>query len=346
MFGKFLVNHWKKLVLLVVVVAGIAVWRFWPKSVEYREYLVERGPLQVTLSVSGAIKAEKQADLVFQAGGRLAWVGIKKGDWVNQWQGIASLDQRTVQKNLEKELNDYLKTRWDFQGNRETYNVTTDDLDRYTLTPAVRRLLEKSQFDLNNAVLDVEIQTVAKEFSSLSSPFAGLVTDLKFPNPGINITAGAVIATIVDPDSLYFEAQVDEVDIARVRVGAPVKLVLDAYPEESIEAEVIEINFSPLSLSGGGTGYAVKIGLPPQTNNLKDKLGMNNDAEITVVKLEDVLILPQEAVSQKDGQWLVKVREGKQVGERKISIGWETEDKVEIVSGLEADDKVVINEIK
>ena len=73
---------------------------------------------------------------------------------------------------------------------------------------------------------------------------------------------------------------------------------------------------------------------------------MNGDAEITVVKLEDVLILPQEAVSQKDGQWLVKVREGKQVGERKISIGWETEDKVEIVSGLEADDKVVINEIK
>ena len=98
----------------------------------------------------------------------------QKGDRVRKWQGIASLDQRTVQKNLEKELNDYLKTRWDFQGNRETYNVTTDNLDRYTLTPAVRRLLEKSQFDLNNSVLDVELQAVVKEFSSIVSPFSGI----------------------------------------------------------------------------------------------------------------------------------------------------------------------------
>lgn len=332
--------------MLVVILVGIGTWKFWPRPVEYREYLVETGPLQVTLLVSGVIKAEKQADLVFQTGGGLAWVGVKKGDWVKKWQGVASLDQRTVQKNLEKELNDYLKTRWDFQGNREIYNVTTDDLDRYTLTPAVRRLLEKSQFDLNNAVLDVEIQAVAKEFSGLSSPFAGLVTDLKFPNSGINVTAGSVMATIVDPDSLYFEAQVDEIDIAKVRIGAPVKLVIDAYPEESIETKVVDIDFAPMSLSGGGTGYAVKIGLSPQTDDLRRKLGMNGDAEITVVKLENVLILPQEAVSQKDGQWFVKVREGKRVVERKISIGWETEDKVEIVSGLAANDKVVVNEIK
>lgn len=332
--------------MLVVILAGIGAWKFWPRPLEYREYSVETGPFQVTLSVSGVIKAEKQADLVFQSGGRLAWVGVKKGDWVKQWQGIASLDQRTVQKNLEKELNDYLKIRWDFQDNREIYNVTTDNLDGYTLTPAVRRLLEKSQFDLNNAVVDVEIQAVAKEFSGLSSPFAGLVADLKFPDAGVNLTTGTLVATIIDPNSTYFEAQVDEIDIAKVRIGAPVKLVIDAYPEESIETKVVDIDFAPISLSGGGTGYAVKIGLPPQTDDLRHKLGMNGDAEITVVKLENVLILPQEAVSQKDGQWFVKVRQGKQVVERKISIGWETEDKMEIVSGLAANDKVVVNEIK
>src|SRR3990167_9074539 len=228
-------KYWYIIVILLAVGGGIWWWRR-PEAVKYNEYTVSRGDIREELTVSGEVKAGKQADLKFQAGGRLSWVGVKQGDWVKKWQGIASLDQRTVQKNLEKELNDYLKTRWDFQGNRETYNVTTDDLDRYTLTPAVRRLLEKSQFDLNNAVLDVEIQTVAKEFSLIVSPFSGLVTDLKFPNPEINVTTGAVIATIVDPDSLYFEAQVDEVDIARVRVGAPVKLVLDACPEGSIEA--------------------------------------------------------------------------------------------------------------
>ena len=80
----------------------------------YQEYTVEKGPLQVVLSSSGTVMAENKADLTFQTGGRLSWVGVKKGDRVRKWQGIASLDQRTVQKNLEKELNDYLKTRWDF----------------------------------------------------------------------------------------------------------------------------------------------------------------------------------------------------------------------------------------
>lgn len=328
---------------MLIIVGGIG-WKLKPKPVEYRQYSVEKGPLQVLLSASGTVRAENIADLAFQTGGRLAWVGVKKGDRVKKWQGIASLDQRTVQKNLEKELNDYLKTRWDFQGNRETYNVTTDNLDRYTLTPAVRRLLDKSQFDLNNSVLDVELQAVVKEFSSIASPFSGLVTNVSLPNPGINVTGGSVVATVIDPDSMYFEAQIDEVDISKIKIGASVELTLDAYPEEVIDAKIISIDFSPVSLSGGGTGYAVKISLPSQTSDFKFKLGLNGNADIIMVKLDEALILPPAAVSQKDGQWAVKVRQGKQVVERTIEVGWETENKVEIKSGLTAGDQVVVNE--
>jgi len=309
----------------------------------YQEYTVEKGPLQVVLSSSGTVMAENKADLTFQTGGRLSWVGVKKGDRVRKWQGIASLDQRTVQKNLEKELNDYLKTRWDFQGNRETYNVTTDNLDFYTLTPAVRRILEKSQFDLNNSVLDVELQSVVKEFSSIVSPFSGLVTSVSLPNPGINVTSGSVVATIIDPDSMYFEAQIDEVDISKIKPGAEVELTLDAYPEEVIDAKIVSIDFSPISLSGGGTGYAVKISLPAQTDDFKFKLGLNGNADIVMAKLNEALILPPAAVVQKDGRWTVKIKRRNEYIERNVEIGWETEEKVEIRSGLEVGDQVYVN---
>jgi macrolide-specific efflux system membrane fusion protein len=339
---KFLKKYWYIVILLLIVAGGIG-WKLKPKPEEYHQYAVEKGPLQVLLSASGTVRAENKADLAFQTGGRLSWVGVKKGDRVKKWQGIASLDQRTVQKTLEKELNDYLKTRWDFQGNRETYNVTTDNLDGYTLTPAVRRILEKSQFDLNNSVLDVELQSVVKEFSSIISPFSGLVTNVSLSNPGINVTSGSVIATIIDPDSMYFEAQIDEVDISKIKPGAKVELTLDAYPEEVIDAKVVSIDFSPVSLSGGGTGYAVKISLPSQTDDFKFKLGLNGNADIVMAKLNEALILPPAAVSQKDGRWTVKIKRGKEIIERNVEIGWETEDKIEIKSGLTFGDQVYVS---
>ncbi|MBI5355983.1 efflux RND transporter periplasmic adaptor subunit [Candidatus Collierbacteria bacterium] len=339
---RFFKKYWY-IVILLLIVAGVAGWKLKPKPVEYRQYSVEKGPLKVVLSASGTVRAENKADLAFQTGGRLNWVGVKKGDRVRKWQGIASLDQRTIQKNLEKELNDYLKTRWDFQGNRETYNISTDNLDKYTLTPAARRVLEKSQFDLNNSVLDVELQSVVKEFSSIISPFSGLITSVSISNPGVNILAGSVIVTVVDPSSMYFEAQIDEVDISKIKTGAPVELTLDAYPEEVIDAKVVSIDFSPISLSGGGTGYAVKISLPPQTDDLKFKLGLNGNANIVMAKLNEALILPPSAVFQKDGRWTVKIKRGKGIIERNVEVGWETEDKIEIKSGLALGDQVYVS---
>lgn len=338
---KFIRKRWYILIIVLLAIGGIWFVRR-PKPQGFREYTVTRQPLVVTLSASGSIQADRKADLTFQTGGRLSWVGVKKGDWVKKWQGIASLDKRQLEKNLQKELNDYLTSRWNFQDTRDAYTVSTDNLDAYTLTTAARRVLERSQFTLNNSVLDVEIQAVSKEFASLIAPFDGLVTSLP-AHVGTNVTSTTLIATVLDPDSMYFEAQIDEVDISKIKIGAPVELTLDAYPEEVIDAKVINIDFSPISLSGGGTGYAVRISLPPQTDNLKFKLGLNGNADIIMATLDEALILPPAAIAQKDGRSVVKVSQGKQVVERAIEVGLETEDEVEIKSGLNDGDRVIID---
>ena len=118
---------------------------------------------------------------------------------------------------------------------------------------------------------------------------------------------------------------------------------LEKSTDEIIEAKIVDIDFSPISLSGGGTGYAVKISLPQQTSDLKFKLGLNGNADIIMVKLDEALILPPAAVSQKDGRWTVKIKRGKEYIERNVETGWETEDKVEIKSGLELGDQVYVN---
>lgn len=334
-------RYWYIFLLLAVVGIGIWWWKR-PRPVEYTEYTVTQQPLKVELTVSGSLTAEKLADLKFQAAGRLAWVGVQKGERVKKWQGIASLDKRSLKKTLEKELNDYLNERWDFEDDRDTYHVTTDDLDAYTLTDAARRVLEKAQFDLNNTVLDVEIQTVTNELATIVAPFDGLVAELPKPNPGVNVAITDIIATVVDPDTIYFKAEVDELDIGKLQVGQPVELILDSFPDEPLPSTVTEIGFSPLVLSGGGTGYELKIALPVSNDSLKYKLGMSGDAEVTLAEKDDVLVLPAEAVTQKNGENLVQQLSEGELVEKKIRVGWETDEYVEVLSGLSKGEIVVI----
>lgn len=329
--------------LIAILGAGGFWWFKQSRQEKFREFTVTRQRMAVSLTASGSIVAGRNANLTFQTGGRLAWVGVQKGDRVKKWQGIASLDQRTLQKSIEKELNDYLKVRWDFQTARESNNVSTDNLDQYTLSPATRRILEKSQFDLNNAVLDVEIQAVAKEFAMIVAPFDGLVTDVATSVVGTNVTAATVVATIVDPSSLYFEAQIDELDIAKLKTGQFVTLTLDAYPDDPIESAIESIGFSPVALSGGGTGYQIRIPLP-EIEGISYKLGMNGDAKIVIHDLGEVLTLPQEAVTRKEGKTVVQKLVSGKPKEVEIETGEESESLMEIKGGASEGEVVVIKE--
>ncbi len=60
---------------------------------------VKRGNLEEKLIISGLIDAEEKVTLRFQTSGRLSWVGVKEGDLVKKYQGIATLDQREIKKN-------------------------------------------------------------------------------------------------------------------------------------------------------------------------------------------------------------------------------------------------------
>src|SRR3989338_5613250 len=88
-------------VLLVLFIARPAP----PKPVLTEK--VKKADLVQSISITGAVTAEKSVDLSFQMAGKLAWLGVKKGDYAEAYQTIAVLDQRQVAKTLEKTLLDY-----------------------------------------------------------------------------------------------------------------------------------------------------------------------------------------------------------------------------------------------
>lgn len=343
---KKILKYWY-IFLIILVIGGVIFWIKRPKQVTYVTTTVSRQPIEAILSVSGTLQAEKSATLTFQTAGDLAWVGVKEGDQVKKWQAIATLDQRSLEKGLKKELNDYMKVRWDYENIRDTYFISTQDsLDKYSLTTPARRIVEKAGFDLGNSVLDVEIQSIAKEYATLTAPFAGLITDVATPNSGVNVFSTTAIATVVDPATMYFKAEVDELDIKQLREGLNVEIELDAYPTEIIRTTVRQIGFAPITLSGGGTGYEIKIALTEDNSNFKYKLGMNGKALVEIASKPDAIVVPSEAVFGKNGESFVKIPVGKTAIERKVTTGIETGTQIEILDGLSEGETVVTSEKK
>ncbi|EKE14864.1 MAG: hypothetical protein ACD_12C00262G0002 [uncultured bacterium] len=111
---------------------------------------ITRGKILSSVFASGKTKADKEAYLAFKNTGRIIYLSIKKNQEVKKGQTIATIDTSDLITNKYKELQDYLKTRWDFE-------QTKDDYEDSVKTDSVKRTLDKSQFDLNKSVANVEI---------------------------------------------------------------------------------------------------------------------------------------------------------------------------------------------
>lgn len=227
------------------------------------------------LVLPGKVRAEKEVELKFQTSGKLAWVGVKKGDWVKRGQAIASLDKEELEKEFKKEMNDYLNERWDFEQTHDDYQETKE---RHLVTDEIQRILDQAQFDLNNVVLDLEIADLAVKFAAIVSPIEGIITRIDQPVAGVNITPATAVFTVSDPGSVFFEAEADEEEVVLLKQGLRAKIILDSYPEKEFDSEIILLGFAPVSSTGSAV-YSVKLSLPENTD-LQFRLGMAGEVEI------------------------------------------------------------------
>lgn len=334
----------KAAIVLIVIILLLGGFLFFRKSRAqssgFKVATVENGEMLVSTSASGKIKAERDAILKFQTAGLMNWVGVKKGDLVKKGQAIASLDKTELQKTLRKQLNVYQDKRNSFEQTQEDYRETRD---RLLLTDEIRRILDSTQLSLDNTVLDVELANLALKYATIYSPIDGIVVNIDEPYAGVNILPTTATFRIVDPKSLYFEAKIDETDISRVKVGDPVKIELDAFPEQIFEGTVDKIDFDSTVSSGGGTAYNVWI----RFSSLREdfRLGMNGDAQIIGENIPNATLVPLSALTEKDQKTYVwKVEDGK-VKKVEVTIGNTDDDYAQILTGLSVGEKVISSNI-
>ena len=334
-------KRWK-LVTLVVIIVVAAVGYLYQKNkpVETTETFVHpvRQEIIESIELSGTVDAKQRARLRFALGGKLTYVGAQEGDVVKKWQTIATIDQATLQKQLEQNLNNYLKERWDWEQTQD--NIENDYAG---LTEAERRTVDKEQFDLNNSVLTVEIQDIAIQNTRLTAPFDGILTTSPVSVSGVTILASDYFE-VINPTSIVFRAYVDEEDVTKIQLGQTADIALDAFGEKTVGSTVEYISYTAIQ-SSEGTVFIVEFPLQASAENMPFRVGMNGDASVILNQKSDALTVPIIATIVRDNATYVEVQiaDGT-IEEREIETGLESEDLIEVLSGLSEDDLVLLPE--
>ena len=130
------------------------------------------------------------------------------------------------------------------------------------------------------------------------------------------------LCTLTPDDSMTIEITVDELDILSVLVNTQVEVTLDAFSGQSFEGRITYIDVVG-SNAGGNTKYTVEVSIDRQENMLS---GMNANVKIVLDTKEDILVIPEAALSEENGS--VYVYTG--YDEKKDSLT----DPVEVETGL------------
>jgi HlyD family secretion protein len=367
---------WVTLVVLLLGLGAVAWW--WlrgPAPLVVQAYtVVEQSPggpgeSPGVLNASGYVTARRRATVSSKVTGKVVEVLVEEGKAVARGQVLARLDDTTARRYLEL-------AEAELAASRRTAAETEVRLKEARQTQARTRSLVKEgisgQADLDRAdaevgalearlaltreqVLVSERQVAVRQNdlddTTIRSPFSGVAIS-KDAQPGEMVSPMSAgggftrtgLCTIVDMSSLEIEVDVNESYINRVTAGQRVEATLDAYPDWKIPAHVITM--VPTADRQKAT-VLVRIGFERLDPRLLPDMGVKvtfmGVAPPPEARPRPRLMLPRTALRQDNGQTIVFVVKGDAAERRAVRVGSAPGDQVEVVSGVAAGERVVVD---
>ncbi len=204
---------------------------------------------------------------------------------------------------------------------------------------------------LNQAYANVQQYKVQIEKTKLRAPMNGIVTKMEakvgeiiFPSSS-SAEIQIPLVSLIGEGNFEMEANIAEIDIAKIKIGDLATVTLDAYSEIEFTATVTFVDPAETYIEGIPT-YRVKLQFDKQDERIKS--GMTANIDILTNKKENVILIPQRAVATKDGMKLVSIAEenGEEhittIKQVEVKTGIRSSDgRIEIIEGIDEGDVVV-----
>ncbi len=225
-----------------------------------------------------------------------------------------------------------------------------------------RSRMAQAQARLSNAEEDVvesreDVQRRIKQVAActIRAPATGLVVygssgdSYRYREAGPIQEGGKVyqrqkIISLPNTAELIVEVRVHEVDVDKVRPGQSATITAEAFPDETLHGKVLSVAPLPDTqrgyLSPDVKVYITKVSIEDSHSSLRP--GMSAKVEILVEQLNDVLIAPVQVVANRSGRKICYIATDRGPQERQVQIGAFNNTFVEIVSGVEVGENVLL----
>lgn len=290
-----------------------------PEASPFRLGKVQAEDLQVSVREVGVVDPFTKVDVKSAVSGRVLALKIREGAVVKTGDLLAEIEPDVnqaqtlsdVQGGLRQEELKLQDAQRDYANQKSLFENGLIGRDAYR---ASEIRLSQARESLNSAKLRYQIVedrgipisgNAASQKARVTSPMSGVVIR-KGVELGETVTsgvssfnAGTVLFTVADLKSLIVRVNLNEVDIAKVHVGQPVRITLDAYPQKAFTGKVSFV--APAAdLIEKIKVFKIEVTLDELTEAFHT--GMSANVEILGERRAKAVSIPLEALQKRDGQ--------------------------------------------
>jgi membrane fusion protein, multidrug efflux system len=287
---------------------------------------VTEQPWSDTIEALGTTRAAESVTLTAKVTETVDRIGFDDGDYVEEGKVLVDLSGRAEVASLEEAQANYTEALQQYRrlaGLVEQGTVPRSQLDNAVATrDAARARMNAIRARLADRVI--------------TAPFAG-VLGFRRVSPGTLVSPGTVIATLDDISTIKLDFSVPEVFLAQLEPGQPIQARSAAWPDQVFEGTVrtLDSRVDPVSRA-----ITVRADIPNPERRLRP--GM-----LLTVRLQqaprNALVIPELALIQVGTrQSVFRVDEAGTVEQVTVQSGMRRRGEVEVISGLRAGDRIVV----
>jgi RND family efflux transporter MFP subunit len=363
-------------VLIALIVMAVAGWAWSTRvdavAVKTTTVKAETGGASAgaVLNASGYVTARRRATVSSKVTGKVLEVFVEEGRAVRKGQVLARLDDSQTRASLavgQAQLETARRGMAEDEARLREAELTLGRREQLVKEQVISKAeLDSSRAEVDSlrariAVANQQIKVAESVVSQrrtdladmeVRAPFDGVAIS-KDAQPGEMISPVSAgggftrtgVATIVDMTSLEIEVDVNESYINRVHAAMPVEAVLDAYPDWRIPAHVIA---TIPSADRQKATVKVRIGFEELDPRILPDMGvkvsfLNERPANQAAAARPRLLVPKAAIRSADGRSVVFVMHEDRVERRAVSVGTTTGEQTEVLSGINAGDRVVVD---
>ncbi len=301
-------NHKQRrfLITAIVVVLGVLIGLFFLRrgrddgGDQYRTEAASRGDITATATATGTLSAVTTVQVGSQVSGIISELHADFNSQVQQGQLLAELDPTPFLQTVEQRQADVTRSTIEVANAKVTYIrqqrlaeagiISQAEVDAAKLAyDSAGAALAQSQASLRQAQTNLG-------YAKIYSPVEGQVVDRQYDigqTVAASFSAPTLFTIAKDLTKMQVQADIDQSDIGRIKVGAPVDFAVDAYPDQRFEAQVSQVRLNA-TVNQNVITYPVIIAVA--NPELKLRPSMTADVTIQVDTASNVLRVPNSAL--------------------------------------------------